>query len=136
MDMQGSAFCCTLVEFGNYRDLYAYERFFTKEILEDLYLNNFGESTLDYYPQVLTTTYLDDQDLLYGISKVLEECGFEIREIPRKPCYARNKDNRKLYFAINTGLWPSLIEKIERRFPPRNNEEDLIDTTSDPDVPF
>lgn len=128
MDMQGSAFCCTLVEFGSYNDLYGNERIFTKEILEDLYLNNFGGTPLDYYPQVLTTTYLDDQDLQYGISKVLKKCNFEIREIPRKPCYVKNKDSRKLYFAINTGLWPSLIEKIKAQYP---NNDDEKETNSD-----
>lgn len=136
MRIVDSSFCCTLYDFGDYYDLSIEKRVLTKEILEDLYLAADIVIESDNYPKVLTTTYLSDQDLQYGISKVLEECGFEIREIPRKADNTKYADYRKLYFAINVGLWPSLIEKIERRFPPRNNEEDLIDTTSDPDVPF
>lgn len=131
MDMQGSAFCCTLVEFGSYNDLYDEKNLLTKEILEDLYIETFVDDSIEYCPQVLTTTYLENQDQQYGISKVLEECGFEIREIPRKPIYTKKEDKEKLYFAINTGLWPSLIERIKERYP--NNEDEK---ETDSDVPF
>lgn len=128
MDMRGSAFCCTLVEFGSYNDLYDEKNLLTKEILEDLYIETFVDDSIEYCPQVLTTTYLENQDQQYGISKVLEECGFEIREIPRKPIYTKKEDKEKLYFAINTGLWPSLIERIKERYP---NNEDEKETDSD-----
>lgn len=136
MYIVSSSFCCILYDFGNYNDLSRGNRVLTKEILEDLYLAADIVVDSDNYPKVLTTTYLSDQDKSYEITKVLKECGFEIREIPRKANNEKYKDYRKLYFAINVGLWPSLIEIIKKEYPTRDDEEEYIEVELDPDVPF